>query len=108
MACIKVFLFLSCNKALKLSTSEEKRDEAYFVSFLKIVETSSGLYFSYQTDLTLNAQQAHNFAELRKIPSLWKQADPHFLWNRILIKELIEAKLDPYIQGSFSDYTGHT
>lgn len=97
--------FLSCNKVLKLSTSEEKRDEAYFVSLLKIVETSSGLYFSYQTDLTLNAQRAHNFAGLRKIPPLWKQADPRFLWNRILIEELIETKLDPYIlpviQGSF-------
>lgn len=97
--------FLSCNKALELSTAEEKRDEAYFVSLLKIVETSSGLYFSYQTDLTLNAQRTHNFEGLRKIPPLWKQADPRFLWNRSLIEELLEAKLEPYIlpviQGSF-------
>jgi len=37
--------------------------------------------------------------------SLWKQADPRFVWNKNLLEELIEAKLDefiiPLIQGSF-------
>ncbi|KAH9311622.1 hypothetical protein KI387_026657, partial [Taxus chinensis] len=84
--------FLSCNKALKLSSSEEKRDEAHFVSLLKTVEKTPGLYYSYGTDLTLNVQRIYNLEALKKRRPLWKQADPRFLWNRSLIEELIEAK----------------
>ncbi|CAO2820123.1 unnamed protein product [Amaranthus hypochondriacus] len=36
---------------------------------------------------------------------IWKQADPRFVWNRALLDELIECKLDgfilPLVQGSF-------
>ncbi|XP_057869703.1 phosphoinositide phosphatase SAC8 isoform X1 [Cryptomeria japonica] len=97
--------FLSCNKVLKLSSLAEKRDEAYFVSLLKTVEKTPGLYYSYETDLTLNVQRIYNLEGLKKRSPLWKQADPRYVWNRSLIEELIEAKLEPYIlpviQGSF-------
>ncbi|KAL3326526.1 hypothetical protein AABB24_037274 [Solanum stoloniferum] len=40
---------------------------------------------------------------------VWKQADPRFVWNKNLLEELIENKLDgfivPLLQGSFQ--TGH-
>ncbi|OAY74332.1 Phosphoinositide phosphatase SAC8 [Ananas comosus] len=89
--------FLPCNEALKHSTSQERRDEAYFTSLLSTVETTPGLYFSYERDLTVNLQRASKVAEERIYKPLWKQADPRFIWNRNLLEELIEAKLDPFI-----------
>ncbi|CAM6083198.1 unnamed protein product [Calypogeia fissa] len=97
--------FLCCNSNLKLSNSQEKRDEAHFTALLKAVETTPGLYFSYEVDLTLNSQRAHDLADRRVAQPLWKQADPRFLWNKHLLEELIENKAEPYIlpviQGSF-------
>ncbi|XP_048571504.1 phosphoinositide phosphatase SAC8 isoform X1 [Triticum urartu] len=97
--------FLCCNEAIKHLTSEEKRDEAYFMSLLRIAETTCGLYYSYDRDLTLNLQRASKLAAGRVHKPLWKQADPRFVWNRNLLEELIETKLDefitPLIQGSF-------
>ncbi|XP_034575091.1 phosphoinositide phosphatase SAC8 isoform X2 [Setaria viridis] len=97
--------FLCCNDAIKHLTSQEKRDEAYFMSLLRIAETTCGLYYSYDRDLTLNLQRASKLAAGRIHKPLWKQADPRFVWNKNLLEELIEAKLDefiiPLIQGSF-------
>ncbi|KAF7049382.1 hypothetical protein CFC21_057930 [Triticum aestivum] len=97
--------FLCCNEAIKHLTSEEKRDEAYFMSLLRIAETTCGLYYSYDRDLTLNLQRASKLAAGRVHKPLWKQADPRFVWNRNLLEKLIETKLDefitPLIQGSF-------
>jgi hypothetical protein len=73
---IAAMKFLPCNEALKFSTSQEvrvslcfviffliecsckfflvqKRDEAYFMNLLKVVESTPGLYYSYETDITL-------------------------------------------------------
>lgn len=97
--------FLPCNEALKFSTRQEKRDEAYFRTLLKTVESTPGLYYSYETDITLNLQRRCKLAEgwMNKPP--WKQADPRFVWNRHLLEDLIESKLDafiiPLLQGSF-------
>ncbi|XP_077214691.1 SAC domain-containing protein 8 [Tasmannia lanceolata] len=97
--------FLSCNTALRLSASQEKRDEAYFMSLLRTVESTPGLYYSYESDLTLNLQRTCKLTEGRTSKPLWKQADPRFVWNKSLMEELIECKLDafviPLIQGSF-------
>ncbi|BBM96933.1 phosphatidylinositol 4-phosphatase [Marchantia polymorpha subsp. ruderalis] len=100
--------FLCCNSVLKLQTPQEKRDEANFAHLLKAVEATPGLYFSYEVDLTLNAQRAHDLADQRVSQPLWKQADPRFLWNKHLLEELIENKMEPYIlpviQGSFQHF----
>ncbi|XP_078435169.1 SAC domain-containing protein 8 isoform X2 [Wolffia australiana] len=81
-----------------------KRDEAYFVSLLRTVESTSGLYYSYDGDLTLNVQRAQRSIKKPGVP-LWKKADPRFIWNRILLEDLIESKLDVFcitvVQGSF-------
>ncbi|KAF9619394.1 hypothetical protein IFM89_006581 [Coptis chinensis] len=52
--------FMACNGILRLSSCQErnnrfcrKRDEAYFMSLLRTVESTLGLYYSYETDLTL-------------------------------------------------------
>ncbi|CAN6301260.1 unnamed protein product [Urochloa humidicola] len=96
--------FLCCNEAMRHLTSQEKRDEAYFMSLLRIAETTCGLYYSYDRDLTLNLQRASKLAAGRIHKPLWKQADPRFVWNKNLLEELIEAKLDefiiPLIQGN--------
>ncbi|CAK9323369.1 unnamed protein product [Citrullus colocynthis] len=93
--------FLPCDAALKLSTSQEKRDEAYFLTLLKTVETTPGLYYSYQTDITLNLQRRCKFAEAWTAKPLWKQADPRFVWNKNLLVELIEFKVCAELTASF-------
>ncbi|KAJ8898917.1 hypothetical protein K2173_008410 [Erythroxylum novogranatense] len=101
--------FLSCNEALKFSTSQEKRDEAYYMNLLKIVESTPGLYYSYETDMTLNLQRRSKLAEGWMAKPFWKQADPRFVWNRNLLEELIELKLDefiiPIVQGNILKLT---
>ncbi|RHN46480.1 putative phosphatidylinositol-3,4-bisphosphate 4-phosphatase [Medicago truncatula] len=95
---------LACNQALKFSTSQEKKDEAYFLTLLKIVESMPGLYYSYETDITLNLQRRSKFVEGWISKPLWKQADPRYVWNKHLTEELIEFKLDrfimPVVQGN--------
>ncbi|EOY07166.1 SAC domain-containing protein 8 isoform 2 [Theobroma cacao] len=97
--------FLACNEALRYSNSQEKRDEAYFMTLLKTVEATPGLYYSYETDITLNLQRRCKLMEGWMSKSIWKQADPRFVWNKHLLEELIEYKLDgfiiPLLQGSF-------
>ncbi|EXB99420.1 Phosphatidylinositide phosphatase SAC1 [Morus notabilis] len=96
--------FLSCNEVLKQSTSQEKRDEAHFLTLLKTVESTPGLYYSYETDITLNLQRRWQLAEGWITKPIWKQADPRFVWNKNLLDQLIEQKLDefiiPMIQGN--------
>ncbi|XP_075103171.1 phosphoinositide phosphatase SAC8 isoform X1 [Nicotiana tabacum] len=100
---------LSCNEASTCLTSEEKKDEAYFMNLLRVVESTPGLYYSYETDITLNLQRRCNLAKGWMSKPVWKQADPRFVWNKNLLEELIENKLDgfiiPLLQGSFQ--TGH-
>lgn len=97
--------FLSCNGASRFLTSQEKRDEDYYMTLLKIVESTPGLYFSYGTDITLNLQRRCKLATGWESKPIWKQGDPRFVWNRNLLEELIENKLDgfiiPLLQGSF-------
>ncbi|XP_024372044.1 phosphoinositide phosphatase SAC6 [Physcomitrium patens] len=95
---------LPCNNNLHRATPEEKKEEAYFVGLLKALESTPGLYFSYDVDLTLNADK-FQAAAMSECPSIWKHADDRFLWNRKLMKELIDKQMEPYIlpviQGSF-------
>nr|XP_023893475.1 phosphoinositide phosphatase SAC8 isoform X2 [Quercus suber] len=97
--------FLSCNEALKFSSSQEKQDEAYFRTLLRTVESTPGLYYSYKADITLNLQRRYKLVEGWMTKPIWKQADPRFVWNRNLLEDLIEFKLDgfiiPILQGSF-------
>jgi hypothetical protein len=64
--------FLNCNRSLQNSTSQEKRDEAHFLALLKSLEKTPGLYFSYDSDLTLNVQRSKEIGILGGSP-LWKQ-----------------------------------
>ncbi|KAI5429448.1 Phosphoinositide phosphatase sac8, variant 2 [Lathyrus oleraceus] len=95
---------LACNEALKFSTSQEKRDEEYFLTLLKVVESMPGLYYSYETDITLNLQRRSKLVKGWMSKPLWKQADPRYVWNKHLMEELIESKLDrfimPLVQGN--------
>ncbi|TKY65812.1 Phosphoinositide phosphatase SAC8 [Spatholobus suberectus] len=95
---------LACNEALKFSTAQEKKDEAYFMNLLKVVESTPGLYYSYETDITLNLQRRSKLVEGWASKPIWKQADPRFVWNKHLLEELIEFKLDrfimPLVQGN--------
>lgn len=97
--------YLPCYQALKQLSPKEKKDEAYFRNLLRVVESTPGLYYSYETDITLNLQRRSSLAEGWISTPIWKQADPRFVWNRALLDELIECKLDrfitPLLQGSF-------
>ncbi|KAJ1381196.1 SAC domain [Sesbania bispinosa] len=83
---------LACNEALRFSTAQEKRDETYFMNLLKIVESTPGLYYSYETDITLNLQRRSKLVEGWMSKPIWKQADPRYVWNKHLMEELIEFK----------------
>ncbi|KAH0723914.1 hypothetical protein KY290_005574 [Solanum tuberosum] len=89
--------FLSCNEASRHLTRQEKRDETYFMNLLTIVESTPGLYYSYETDITVNLQRRCNLAKGWMSKPVWKQADPRFVWNKNLLEELIENKLDGFI-----------
>ncbi|KAF9596442.1 hypothetical protein IFM89_011271 [Coptis chinensis] len=76
--------FMACNGILRLSSCQE----------------SDGVRLLMSTSL----QRTGKLAEGRARKPLWKQADPRFVWNRSLLEELIECKLDafiiPLVQGS--------
>ncbi|GAB4833671.1 hypothetical protein Ancab_031916 [Ancistrocladus abbreviatus] len=88
---------LACNKASEQLTPQEKKDDAYFRHLLKVVESTPGLYYSYESDITLNFQRQFKLGEGRMKKPIWKQADPRFVWNSYLLEELIECKLDRFI-----------
>eukprot|EP00256_Glycine_max_P063650 XP_014633507.1 phosphoinositide phosphatase SAC8 isoform X2 [Glycine max] len=96
---------LACNEALRFSTAQEKKDETFFLTLLKVVESMPGLYYSYETDITLNLHRRSKLVEGWTSKPIWKQADPRFVWNKHLLEELIELKVDkfivPIVQGSF-------
>ncbi|KAL9675101.1 hypothetical protein QQ045_003301 [Rhodiola kirilowii] len=96
--------FVSCNESLRLSTSYEKRDEAYFMSLLKTVESTPGLYYSYETDMTVNLQRRVKLGNVWHAKPLWKQADPRFVWNRNLLEELIEYKLHLFFSPKYMSF----
>ncbi|KAD6120370.1 hypothetical protein E3N88_11641 [Mikania micrantha] len=84
--------FLSCNEGLKNLTNQQKKDEAYFQTLLRIVEETPGLYYSYETDITLNLQRRYKMTDGWMSKPIWKQADPRFVWNMNILEELIENK----------------
>ncbi|XP_077219947.1 phosphoinositide phosphatase SAC6-like [Tasmannia lanceolata] len=99
---------LSCNQSLNNSSAEQKKMETEFSMLLNAAERTSGLYFSYDVNLTLSAQRLQDLDNESKLLPLWRQADPRFLWNNYMLEVLIEHKLDPYllpvIQGSFQNF----
>ncbi|KGN48996.1 phosphoinositide phosphatase SAC7 isoform X2 [Cucumis sativus] len=102
---LKVF---PCDHSVNSSPLEQKKMEAEFSGLLNVAEKTSGLYFSYDTNLTLSAQRLHALGDESKLLPLWRQAEPRFLWNNYLLEVLIDSKLDPYllpvIQGSFQNF----
>ncbi|XP_028776710.1 phosphoinositide phosphatase SAC6 [Neltuma alba] len=99
---MKVF---PCDHSLNNTTAEQKKTELEFSKLLNIAEKTSGLFFSYETNLTLSAQRLNDLGDESRLLPLWRQAEPRFLWNNYLLEVLIDNKLDPFllpvIQGSF-------
>ncbi|GLT82535.1 hypothetical protein SLE2022_008990 [Rubroshorea leprosula] len=94
-----------CDHSLKNSPVEQKKVETEFSGLLQVAERTTGLFFSYDTNLTLSAQRLHDLGDESKLLPLWRQAEPRFLWNNYMLEVLIDNKLDPYllpvVQGSF-------
>ncbi|XP_043814831.1 phosphoinositide phosphatase SAC6 isoform X3 [Manihot esculenta] len=99
---------LPCDCSLKNSSVEQKKVETEFSGLLRVAERTHGLYFSYDTNLTLSAQRLHDLGDESKLLPLWRQAEPRFLWNNYMLEVLIDNKLDPYllpvVQGSFQNF----
>ncbi|CAN8278759.1 unnamed protein product [Cochlearia groenlandica] len=95
---------LPCDHSLKNSPEEQKKMETEFSKLLSVAERTSGLYFSYEVNLTLSSQRLHDFGDESKSLPLWRQAEPRFLWNNYMLEVLIDNKLDqfllPVIQGN--------
>ncbi|GMI68254.1 SAC DOMAIN-CONTAINING PROTEIN 6, IMPAIRED IN BABA-INDUCED STERILITY 2, SUPPRESSOR OF ACTIN 1B [Hibiscus trionum] len=99
---------LPCDHSLKDSSAEQKRVESEFSGLLKVAERTVGLFFSYDTNLTLSAQRLNDLGDESKLLPLWRQAEPRFLWNNYMLEVLIDHKLDPFllpvVQGSFHNF----
>ncbi|XP_031280142.1 phosphoinositide phosphatase SAC6-like isoform X2 [Pistacia vera] len=99
---------LPCDHSLNNSSAEQKKVETEFSRLLKVAERTCGLYFSYDTNLTLSAQRLNDLGDESKLLPLWRQAEPRFLWNNYMLEVLIDNKLDPFllpiIQGSFHNF----
>ncbi|CAL0330803.1 unnamed protein product [Lupinus luteus] len=99
---MKVF---PCDHSLKHTPAEQKRTEMGFSALLNVAERTSGLFFSYDTNLTLSAQRLNDLGDESRSLPLWRQAEPRFLWNNYMLEVIIDNKLDPYllpiVQGSF-------
>eukprot|EP00262_Sarcandra_glabra_P015183 TRINITY_DN4615_c0_g1_i1.p1 TRINITY_DN4615_c0_g1~~TRINITY_DN4615_c0_g1_i1.p1 ORF type:complete len:475 (-),score=76.50 TRINITY_DN4615_c0_g1_i1:261-1685(-) len=82
--------------------------ETEFSVLLNAAKRTSGLYFSYDVNLTRSVQQLHDLGNESELLPLWRQADPRFIWNNYMLEMLIDNKLDPYllpvIQGSFQNF----
>ncbi|TYG98407.1 hypothetical protein ES288_A10G115200v1 [Gossypium darwinii] len=88
---------LPCVHSVKNSTPEQKKLENEFSRLLKVAERTTGLYFSYDTNLTLSTQRLYDLGNESKMLPLWRQAEPRFLWNSYMLEALIDKKLDPYL-----------
>ncbi|PKI37434.1 hypothetical protein CRG98_042175 [Punica granatum] len=64
---------LHCNHALKNSPAEQKKVETEFSELLNVAEHTPGLYFSYDTNLTLSSQRLHELGDESKLLPLWRQ-----------------------------------
>ncbi|KAE8693441.1 Phosphoinositide phosphatase SAC7 [Hibiscus syriacus] len=99
---------LPCDHSLKNSSPEQKKVESEFSGLLKVAERTVGLFFSYDTNLTLSAQRLNDLGDESKLLPLWRQAEPRFLWNNYMLEVLIDHKLDPFllpvVQGSFHNF----
>ncbi|XP_025827066.1 phosphoinositide phosphatase SAC7-like isoform X5 [Panicum hallii] len=95
---------LPCNSSPSAS-AEQKNVDTEFSELLDAAERTIGLYFSYDSNLTVTSQRLHELGDEFKSLPLWRQAEPRFLWNGYLLEPLIENKLHQYllpvIQGSF-------
>ncbi|RYQ81216.1 hypothetical protein Ahy_Scaffold1g107201 isoform B [Arachis hypogaea] len=95
--------FFPCDHSLKSAPAEQKT-EMEFLGLLNVAEKTHGLFFSYETNLTLSAQRLNALGDESKLLPLWRQAEPRFLWNNYMLEVLIDNKLDPYllpvVQGS--------
>ncbi|KAK4261670.1 hypothetical protein QN277_004633 [Acacia crassicarpa] len=100
---MKVF---PCDHLLNNTTAEQKKTELEFSKLLNIAEKTPGLFFSYDTNLTLSAQRLNDLGDESRLLPLWRQSEPRFLWNNYLLEVLIDNKLDPFllpvVQGSFN------
>ncbi|XP_078153061.1 phosphoinositide phosphatase SAC7-like isoform X2 [Carex rostrata] len=102
---------LPCDHSLKASSSEQKKMEAEFTALLKASQKVSGLYLSYEVNITLCSQRLHDLGNESKSLPLWRQVKQRFLWNNYLMELLIENKLDQYlipvIQGYFENFSAN-
>uniref|UniRef100_A0A0R0HDW2 SAC domain-containing protein n=1 Tax=Glycine max TaxID=3847 RepID=A0A0R0HDW2_SOYBN len=91
---LKVF---PCDNSLKNTPPEKKKIEMEFSGLLNVAEKTSGLFFSYETNLTLSAQRLNDLGDESRLLPLWRQAEPRFLWNNYMLEVLIDNKLEPYL-----------
>ncbi|KAF7809590.1 phosphoinositide phosphatase SAC7 [Senna tora] len=102
VSCLKVF---PCDNSLNNASADHKKTEMEFSRLLNIAERTHGLFFSYETNLTLSAQRLNDLGDESKLLPLWRQAEPRFLWNNYMLEVLIDNMLDPFllpvVQGSF-------
>ncbi|KAL1288769.1 hypothetical protein HN51_057239 [Arachis hypogaea] len=102
---MKVF---ACDQTLNNTPAEQKKTEMEFSRLITVAEKTYGLFFSYDTNLTLSVQRLNELGDESKLLPLWRQAEPRYLWNNYMLEMLIDHKLDPFllpvVQGSFHHF----
>nr|KAJ0197494.1 hypothetical protein LSAT_V11C700344290 [Lactuca sativa] len=78
--------FLSSNEGLCHLNNQQKKDEAYFQTLLRTVEETRGLYYSYETYITLNLHRRYKMADGLMSKPIWKQVRGSIplLWEQIV------------------------
>ena len=90
----------------------QKKDEAYFRTLLRTVESTPGLYYSYEADITLiyvilsvmysrwhlivsiSLQRRYKLAEGWMNKSIWKQVSQRI---RSIFKDKLSSEYNPYL-----------
>ncbi|WVZ06482.1 hypothetical protein V8G54_019828 [Vigna mungo] len=93
---------LACNDALRYSTAQEKKDEAYFLNLLKVVESMPGLYYSYETDITLNLQRRSKLVDGWTSKPIWKQVGKCLDERTSCISPFFEVEAPPLWLGGLA------
>ncbi|KAJ8539222.1 hypothetical protein K7X08_013474 [Anisodus acutangulus] len=81
--------------ARSIANADYEKDEADFMNLLRIMESSPGLYYSYETGITLNLHRRYNLAKRWMSKPVWKQDVTEY--QRMLSPEAgsrLDAKCD--------------
>jgi hypothetical protein len=74
----------------------QKQENETFLSMIRTILDTPFLYFSYSYDITHTLQRLHSMSPEQLSASLLERADPRFVWNGNLLKEIQRPEMKRY------------